>query len=838
MPSPAAPIFYKRFAWAALAALGAGALAACLGGNGSGTAGSAGRVNAQQASLANTRYAPANQCMVLVHAQTGKALRMDNGRWAATANSPAQGSPVFFKPAALGEYLLYTPDAQLLTSTSSVSNTPLANADPLALWTLKVEGDATPYPSLPAAGQAATPQAIEAYRRFKDPLVQGDRLVLSNANGQFLNVGPQGQLTMGTQPSAFRLRPSSGTACATFPEAQSNVDGESFAGPALAGFADTHLHATSTSFLGGAKPGTPFHKFGVVHALHNCDRDHGPTGQRDVVGSLFTGDVDGHSTNGWPLFTDWPSRTATTHEATYWKWIERAWKAGLRLTVNFAVDNQTLCEIQRNVAGQPTRNCNEMQSARQQLNTAWAMQDYIDAQYGGPGQGWWRIVTTPAQAREVIAQGKLAVLLGVEISNLLNCTVHYNPLNQQEGFEETTGGPTGQFYGCAMTETGAPHEILTQLQELKALGVSNLFTIHEFDNAFGGSDIFEGLVLNLGTRENSGGVDTVTKSLATGAGSGAQAPALGALEPIGLATGEFWTTHTCPSIDDPEVGTVFPALGVEMTNLGPPPPACQYTGRGGRPGGSTACYPAGPQCNARTLTPIGLYTFGKVMELGFNFEIDHLGYTLKNQLLDLSAAQSPNYPTISGHGFSGLSLTQAKRIFATGGLVYPTYNDTADFIKLWKILRAAWRNSGSPHPFVMGFGSDTNGLSPQAAPRANIEPGKEVRYPFTLFKGQGFDTLPALAQAKPLAFDQPASKAPDGQGRTWHVDTDGNAHYGMAADSIAELQLEAPPQLLADLYGSALGYVEFWERTEAASRAVANKGLKIPPGLLRPAPRD
>ncbi|HEY1058381.1 MAG TPA: hypothetical protein VGE55_06580 [Limnobacter sp.] len=804
-------------------------LSSCLGNTDSGSSANGNRlVEGQGANVGKTRYQFNNQCLAIQAADTGQYLTRDGDSWANNTADLDQAAGIYFKPAALGEYLLYTESGELLTSAGTgnlLTVSPLSQANPLAVWTLRIKGDTTVYPTAPDPAKEADPVLLAAYRGFIDPDIRGDQFELVSAQGQAL-------------PQAYRLRELPAARCAEFPEAQSNVDGDTFKGPELLGYADTHLHATSTTFLGGAKPGGPFHKFGVTHALASCAAEHGPTGHGDVVGSLFTGDVDGHNTAGWPTFPDWPSRTATTHEATYWKWMERAWKAGLRLIVNFAVDNQTLCEVQRNAAGKPTQNCNEMLSAKRQLNTAWALQDYIDAQYGGRGAGWWRIVTTPAQARDVIAQGKAAVLLGVEVSNLLDCSVTFNPLNQQEGFEETSEPRTGQLYGCTMTETGAPHEILTQLKELKAIGVSNLFTVHEFDNAFGGSDIFEGLVLNLGNRENSGGLNNVQKSLALQTGAPNQLAALQQFEPIGLATGEFWTTHTCPSLTDVAVGgSIFPALGATMTNLGPPPPACAFTGRGGRPGGKTACYPSEPQCNARTLTPIGLYTFGKVMELGFNFEIDHLGYELKNQLLDLTLAQQPHYPTISGHGFSGLSVVQAKRIFQGGGLVYPTYNDTPDFISLWQKIRSAWKASGSNIPFAMGFGSDTNGLSPQAAPRKTIQQGHEVRYPFELFKGKGFDALKEFNQREALRFDQPAAKAPDGTGRTWNEDTDGNAHYGMAADSIEELRQDAPPALLQDLYGSALAYVAFWERTQAASQAVRNNGLKMPAQLLRPAPK-
>ena len=42
------------------------------------------------------------------------------------------------------------------------------------------------------------------------------------------------------------------------------------------------------------------------------------------------------------------------------------------------------------------------------------MQDYIDAQFGGPGKGFYRIVKTPFEARRVINSGKMAVVMGIE----------------------------------------------------------------------------------------------------------------------------------------------------------------------------------------------------------------------------------------------------------------------------------------------------------------------------------------------------------------------------------------------------------------------------------------
>ena len=63
-----------------------------------------------------------------------------------------------------------------------------------------------------------------------------------------------------------------------------------------------------------------------------------------------------------------------------------------------------------------------MDSIRLQANRMYQLQDYVDAQWGGPGKGWYRIVTSPWEARRVINDGKLAVVMGIETSVPFGCT--------------------------------------------------------------------------------------------------------------------------------------------------------------------------------------------------------------------------------------------------------------------------------------------------------------------------------------------------------------------------------------------------------------------------------
>ena len=119
-----------------------------------------------------------------------------------------------------------------------------------------------------------------------------------------------------------------------------------------------------------------------------------------------------HDTVGWPTFKDWPSPTTLAEEGDYYTGIERAWKAGLRVMVTQLVDNEALCTLMT----KRHNPCNDMQSVVIQAKDLRDLQDYIDAQFGGPGKGFFQIVTNPFQARRVINSGKLAVVEGIEVS--------------------------------------------------------------------------------------------------------------------------------------------------------------------------------------------------------------------------------------------------------------------------------------------------------------------------------------------------------------------------------------------------------------------------------------
>lgn len=807
-----------------------------------------------------TRYSMANGCFAIQSVSSGKYLVADGDGYVASASLPEAGEAFFMKPSALGSYLIYNRARELMHAAAPVDNVALADASDAAVWAITGASDTTSYPVLRGLHIEPTAEEVAAYRDFVEPAEDEftEFRLLSKGSGELLLADSDGVLSTAAAPDAlaqqFRFDALS-EGCAPFPEAQSNVEGETFSGTTadgrVLGMADVHVHISATEFLGKAQWGWPIHPYGVTHALGDCDAYHGEMGSQDAVGAFLGGDNDGHATDGWPTFSEWPARDALTHEAIYWKWLERSWKAGLRIAVNDVVDNETLCELQRNAAQDPTLDCNPMNSAAAQVGTMFLMQDYIDAQYGGRGEGWFRIVLTADEARSVIEQGKLAVILGIEISNFLGCQVLYNSPNRSlEPFEETGAGGAEASYTCAMTETGADNEILTQLNRLWDLGIRQIISIHEFDNAFGGNGIFMAF-LNLGNRENSGGIP-----------GGALAGGFPTV-PEEQASGEFWTTYDCPEETDTsgyaylwgssggEPGTALRSLG-QNDNSNDPTANCPAMGQNGRYGGPTNCYPNANQCNARWMTPIGLYMYKKLMEFGFIFDFDHMELAMKDQAMDLTEAQPIPYPVVSTHGtFGGTSVDQAQRVLRNGGALYPSIGRSTSFINDMNETLGVYNDAMVRAPaipeadrplFGFGFGTDTNGLSGQSPPRSSIDSSNAVTYPFTLFSGPGFDDLDDFDAVEGLIFDQPLVLDEDGvKRREWHVDRDGNAHHGMLADTVREIAIEGSSEHLRHLYNSAEAYLQMWKRTEAARDAIVGpdgtgKAAGDPALILRAAP--
>ncbi|MEQ1439546.1 peptidase M19 [Fontimonas sp. SYSU GA230001] len=715
------------------------ALSACGGGGGGGNG--AEGPGPQQAPA--TRFDLANRCFALKSLTSGTFVVRDGNGYAASAASAAAAERFYMKPTALGEYLFYAADRSLLAGSGSAVTAATAPSA-MSNWVVQA----------PASGRYTA--------------------LLEGAN-QSLATDAQGRLALAATPGQFAFVPVGG--CTAYPEIDDDVVGTTYKGRGIeqpvVGFAEVHTHMAMGHEMsdgkeivgpsaGGAMYGQMFHRFGVPHALEDCEDFHGPNGTRDPEALILDmTPLKTHDTQGWPTFVDWPAADSQLHQAMYYKWVERAWKAGLRIMVSEGTNIEALCEVARIYMStvKPEAalyECRDMELGIGQVKYLKQLQDYVDAQEGGPGKGWFRIVGDPVEARRVINEGKLAVVPGLEFSNVFHCTVTFNPLLGTE-----TPGCTKE-------------DIDREIEEVWNLGVREIFPYHDVNSALGGTGIFNGDALNL----------------------------------VGFyGTRRFWDTYDCP--DGGEGEAYFYNAGAYMTTAVP--------GTGSDPlssavigllQGPAPIYPPDRrQCNARGMTELGRYALQKLMEKKFIIDIDHAELSIKQDMIDMAKAQTPPYPLISAHGgHGGISMQQARDILAIGGLIYPMKPNGKGHVDFLNKLKPVWQASGRSDPIALGYGMDANGIANRAGPRgAGATP---VQYPFTLFQGE--DWGPQFSGFAPVTFK--LQTVPE-SGKTWNIDEVGTAHYGMVADYVEEIRLEGGREALDALYNSAEAYLRMWEQT-------------------------
>lgn len=762
-----------------------GFLAGCGGGSG------ASRHN-QSRTL--NRYTLANSCFALKSVALDRFVTRSNGGYHASAKALADAAAFYLKPSALGKYMLYTRNQSLLAAAGQQVQTvnaprdqPSWDVDEGVIWLVKQDeaGRFSLRSMQPGAGHGL----MLAVNTKTGALTLAPDKVGDNASQRFMFV-----------PAEH---------CATFPEIETDTIGETFAkvykpeseNPIVVGFADVHSHISATDFLGGAHVGQPFSKYGVALALPKGVKRHGYTGFFDLIGNFYAGKpFRFHDTQGWPTFEDWPAYNMLTYESAYYRWIKRAYKAGLRLLVNNLVQNDALCSLNKllrttnpadprlvhklrsavtgltglvkhfsnavindivqkalNGVVSPlvANSCNGMKTAIRQAAFMYRMEAYIDAQNGGPGKGWFRIVKTPDQARRVIKNGKLAVVLGLEISNAFGCRVSIIPL----AGKEVVNRPD-----CTK------QQIKDALDLLYQLGVRQINLIHEFNNALGGTGIFNGGIINVGNFAD---------------------------------TDSFWQTHDC-DLSRP----YFYTPGALMTSANP----LAYLGENPLARalntllqGTLPFYPTDVrQCNDRGITQLGRFAVKQTMKHHMMIDVDHMSVKMKSAVIQMALER--NYPVISTHGgHGGITMQQARNIMKTGGLINPIDVTPKDYLERLKLLKQV---TPDDQLLAQSYTSDVNGMAAQPGPSK-----PKISYPFTLFEGKGFEQ-PMFDGIEPVTFK---ISCIDESGRCFNYNKEGVAHYGLYADWVQALRKLAVKkgkarEVMKALYSSAEHYLRVWER--------------------------
>ncbi|MDX1658533.1 MAG: hypothetical protein R3343_06920 [Nitriliruptorales bacterium] len=753
---------------------------------------------------AQDRYSLANGCFVLRSATSGGFVTQDGDTFTATAPSPAQAEPFHLEPFDLGKYLFYAPNDQtdpddlhldgdffaaapgpveqsddtrqelegrapVTTGTalpnhsdapnahdpdgdqlpSTVGNTIVVAAEPspAAEWIVrgsKTDGFTIHLPVDDGAEDHQGPSDVDGDAPVAKTLT-------TTEDGTLVLV--DGEVTDSEARFDFRRAPGR-LECPVWPEVDVGVSGEPYTADTgyeeARGYVDGHLHMMAFEFLGGrARCGAPWHPYGVSYALVDCE-EHEPGGAGDALEFALSG-VAEHDTTGWPSFPYWPDDQSLTHEQVYYRWLERAWRGGLRMFTNLLVENSALCDLYP----YKENSCNEMESVRLQAQRLRELERYIDAQHGGPGQGWFRIVTDPFEARRTVNEGRLAVVMGIEVSVLFDC---------------------GEFLGVMRCDEG---QIDEQLQEVWDLGVRQMELVNKFDNALSGvagDSGTTGPIVNQGNK---------------------------------YETGHYWMMDTCSVLADE--GHDHHGTDKQQPNLhddsGSPEP---LTGRDSLAGGILALfgrsgtvpvYPEGPHCNTIGLRPLGRYVIQQMMERGMIFDPDHMSAAGRADAMEVLAAHDSDGDgvadgysgVISSHGWA--DRTTEKEVWPLGGVVTPMQAPADWFVEKWR------RQHDFADPrfvFGLGYGADTNGFAGQSPPRDPAD-GRGVTYPF---EGLGGVTVERQISGE----------------RVYDINVDGVDHYGLYADwvedirVVAEQKYGAGDEVMEDMARASEAYLQMWER--------------------------
>jgi microsomal dipeptidase-like Zn-dependent dipeptidase len=653
-------------------------------------------------------YGLAGRCVALRSLASGRFV-VAHGRGYGARSSRARATPLHMEATGLGTFLLYDSGGKMITAGRGVTRS------------------ATPGPAAQFAIRGVAHGGVVAF------------ILRSTADHRRLVAG-DGRLRLTTRhPRRDQFQLLAHKGCRRFPEAgvDATVHGPGTVekGGRIFGFIDDHVHVTGNFRAGGdVISGEPFDRFGITRALGRDAKVHGRDGKLDITGNLLrTGSPSGtHDTHGWPTFKGWPTYDSMDHQQAYYVWLERAWRAGMRMMVAQTADDQPLCSIEPRKA---VKTCSETSSIIAQIKNLKAMQNYIDAQNGGPGKGWFRLVYSPAQAERVMRVGKLAVMIGIESSDLFGCS-------ERDGASRCTR---------AQIDRG--------LARYQRLGVRDMFVAHWVDNAFSGAAFeggIKGVFINILNR---------------------------------FQTGRYFSAANCPGPGQGEVvQTLSPSVVQFLAALFPAAKPIA--------GGPVPTYPSAPQCNARGLTPLGVYLIHRMMADHMLIEVDHLSELARDQVLAMAARA--HYPLISSHNGTGGEWTSAEltQLYKLGGFAAVT-PDTPQALAQKIVTMGRFARTGPSGHAAVGLGTDTNGFSslPGPPPDAGTNP---LHYPFKSYDGS-------------VTFSREKTGT-----RVFDLNQDGVAQYGLVADLLADMQRTTRGRrAMALLFGSAQAYVDTWRRALA-----------------------
>lgn len=602
--------------------------------------------------------------------------------------------------------------------------------------------------------------------------------------------------------------------------------------PPLWGFVDMHTHPMSHLGFGRkimhGQPDNPSDQANIAAALGNCNASHGGWGIDNTGGNYIrmsilkmmdkknphnNGELD-HNHNGFPLY---PNHASIAHQQMWHEWIERAYQGGLRVMVALAVNNYLLAEAVDGDEGYKK----DKESADRQLEF---MVEFVKR------HPFMQIARSASEMRSIVSQGKLAVILGIELDNF------------------------GDFNDP--TKIVDESTVRAEIQRLfNEKGVRYIFPIHFADTKFGGCAIYSpsnltnlashftrsfvsiaasppevianipGLKYAVESAPDSRIKYRLTNPLGIDISTVANASIAGLRGLIELIEGQ---PNPCAGgFLDPPRAVICATAGINMAcpnlqcvlaqeseyrivknfMLTPSP---EYEVYALTPGGHR---------NAKGITNLGIFAIKEMMRLGMMIDIDHMSEKTIESVLDI--ATSNNYPINSGHtGFRGnggdsentRTDQQLEIIRNTGGMmgVGIANNISPSFLHGYRY--------GMSRLNGITIGSDINGMEVMPKPRFAVN-GSLIQNDDQNYNPYSLDirnrannkvryTTTSEGSNVPLTMSRTA-------GKVWNYNFDGMAHIGLYPDYFQDLKNIGMTSIeRGRLFLGAEYFAQMWEKCE------------------------
>lgn len=246
---------------------------------------------------------------------------------------------------------------------------------------------------------------------------------------------------------------------------------------AVFGFADTHTHPTHDLGFGGKTiVGSAGGDIATEFSNQKCHSMHSDL-KAGVNNNFMVEMVDSHDMMGYPNFIGFPKFNSKLHQQQHIDWIKRAYQGGLKLICALGVTNMYWATRAMGLGANPEAAIDDEAAALQQIA---AMKQLV-----ANNSSWMGIADSPKKARELILQGKLAVVLGVEMDNFGNFKDKDYIWNESYAMP-----PSRPLVSLPDDIPTATRMVQNKLDNYYNLGIRQVTPMHYINGVFGGTAQF------------------------------------------------------------------------------------------------------------------------------------------------------------------------------------------------------------------------------------------------------------------------------------------------------------------------------------------------------------